>query len=65
MSNCYMHTLKIGQQVTLAAMEQRVFTVTSVKIDGSYNIETELENQQKLTYENVAFEMLKVIPPKL
>ncbi|MEN3978651.1 hypothetical protein [Acinetobacter sp. CWB-B33] len=60
-----MHTLKIGQKVTLAAMEQQVFIVTAVQVDGSFCIETELANQQKLSYNNVAFEMLKILPPKI
>ena len=68
-----MQTLKIGQQVTLAFMEPRVFRITAVNIDGSYRIETQLDNlhsgqqnnQQKLSYNNVAFEMLKILPPKI
>ncbi|WP_374574301.1 hypothetical protein [Acinetobacter sp.] len=68
-----MQTLKIGQQVTLAFMEPRVFRITAVNIDGSYTIETQLDNlhsgqqnnQQKLSYDSVSPEMLKVLAPKL
>jgi len=64
-----MQTLKIGQQVTLAFMEPRVFRVTAVNIDGSYSIETQLNHlqggQQKLSYDNVPLEMLKVLAPIL
>ncbi|MEG2358514.1 hypothetical protein [Acinetobacter sp.] len=64
-----MQTLKIGQQVTLAFMEPRVFRITAVNIDGSYRIETQLDNlhsgQQKLSYDSVSPEMLKVLAPKL
>lgn len=60
-----MRTLKIGQQVTLAAMGQQVFVVTAVNIDGSFTVETKLADQQKLSYDNVAFEMLKILPPKI
>ncbi|MBL8322951.1 MAG: hypothetical protein JNJ93_11860 [Acinetobacter sp.] len=64
-----MQTLKIGQQVTLAFMEPRVFRVTAVNIDGSYSIETQLDHlqggQQKLNYDNVPLEMLKVLAPIL
>ena len=64
-----MQTLKIGQQVTLAFMEPRVFRVTAVNIDGSYSIETQLDHlqggPQKLSYDNVPLEMLKVLAPKL
>lgn len=64
-----MQTLKIGQQVTLAFMEPRIFRVTAVNIDGSYSIETQLDHlqdsPQKLSYDNVPLEMLKVLAPVL
>lgn len=57
-----MPRLEVGQKVTMAAMEQQVFTVTATNTDGSFTIETQLANHQKLTYDNVAFEMLRVLP---
>lgn len=59
-----MYTLKIGQQVTLASMAQQVFIVTSLNIDGSYTVESVLDDQQKLIYDNISFEMLKIVAPE-
>lgn len=57
-----MPRLEVGQKVIMAAMEHHVFTVTATNTDGSFTIETQLANQQKLTYDNVAFEMLRALP---
>jgi len=56
-----MNHIEIGQQVTLAQFENTIFTVTKVHPDGSFTVETTLDGQQILSYQNVAQEMLRPV----
>lgn len=56
-----MNKIEIGCQVKLAQFEQYIFTVTEQHDDGSFTVETELGMTQKLTYQHVAQEMLRII----
>ena len=56
-----MNNIEIGCQVQLAQFEQYIFTVTQRHADGSFTVETELDTTQKLVYQHVAQEMLKII----
>ncbi|WP_180171202.1 hypothetical protein [Acinetobacter sp. YH12023] len=56
-----MKTLDVGQKVKLAMMEERVFIVTHVHVDNSYTLESTNDGGQKTSYDNVSFEMLKVL----
>lgn len=53
--------IKIGQQVKLAKFEHYIFTVTATHQDGSFTVETTLDGQQILSYQNVAQEMLRPV----
>lgn len=53
--------IKIGQQVKLAQFEHYIFTVTATHQDGSFTVETTLDGQQILSYQNVAQEMLRPV----
>lgn len=53
--------IKIGHQVKLAQFEHYIFTVTATHQDGSFSIETTLDGQQILSYQNVAQEMLRPV----
>ena len=56
-----MMDIKIGQQVKLAHFEHYIFTVTATHQDGSFTVETTLDGQQILSYQNVAQEMLRPV----
>lgn len=53
--------LQVGQKVKLAMMENSVFIITQVKIDNTYTVESTQDGGQKTSYDNVSFEMLKVL----
>lgn len=55
-----MNNLEVGQQVKLAQFEQYIFKVTATHQDGPYTVETQLDGQQVLSYQNVAQEMLRL-----
>jgi len=56
-----MNTLNKGQRVQLAQFENYEFIITEIHQDGTYSVETQLDGQQVLAYQNVAGEMLKLI----
>lgn len=49
----------IGQKVKMASMENLVFTVISENTDGTYSVETQLDQQNVLSYGNISKEMLR------
>lgn len=51
--------IEIGHQVKLAQFEHYIFTVTAAHQDGSFTVETILDGQQILSYQNVVQEMLR------
>ncbi|MDD2946329.1 MAG: hypothetical protein PHG15_11195 [Acinetobacter sp.] len=53
----------IGQKVKMASMENLVFTVISENTDGTYSVETQLDQQNVLSYGNISKEMLRNITP--
>jgi len=53
--------IKIGQQVKLAQFEHYIFTVTATHQDGSFTVETTLDGQQILSYQNLAQERLRPV----
>lgn len=56
-----MTDIKIGHQVKLAQFEHYIFTVTAVHQDGSFTVETILDGEQILSYQNVVQEMLRPV----
>ncbi|WP_171263652.1 hypothetical protein [Acinetobacter sp. ANC 5054] len=56
-----MKKLEIGQKVKLALMENSVFIITEIHVDNSYTVESTNDGGQKISYDNVSFEMLKVL----
>lgn len=56
-----MQMLQVGQKVKLAMLENSVFIITQVKIDNTYTVESTQDGGQKTSYDNVSFEMLKVL----
>ena len=52
-------TFQSGDRVRFAAHSDNVFIITECHSDGSYTIETELNTQQRLRYENIVQEMLR------
>ncbi|MGB9190625.1 MULTISPECIES: hypothetical protein [unclassified Acinetobacter] len=53
----------IGQKVKMASMENLVFTVISENTDGTYSVETQLDQQNVLSYGNISKEMLRNVTP--
>ncbi|WP_171255064.1 hypothetical protein [Acinetobacter sp. NCu2D-2] len=56
-----MQNIYIGCQVRLAQFTDYIFTVTAQHNDGSFTVQTKLSEEQILTYQNVAQEMLQLI----
>ncbi|TCB50474.1 hypothetical protein E0H80_09000 [Acinetobacter sp. ANC 4779] len=54
-------TLSIGDKVKMATMEHLVFTITAENADGTLSIETQLDQQNVLSYGNISREMLRKI----
>lgn len=44
-------------------MENLVFTVISENTDGTYSVETQLDQQNVLSYGNISKEMLRNVTP--
>ncbi len=53
----------IGQKVKMASMENLVVTVISENTDGPSSVETQLDQQNVLSYGNISKEMLRNITP--
>lgn len=53
----------IGQKVKMASMENLVFTLISENTDGTYSVETQLDQQNVLSYGNISKEMLRNVTP--
>ena len=51
----------IGQKVKMASMGNLVFTVIAENTDGTYRVETQLDQQNVLSYGNISKEMLREI----
>jgi len=51
----------IGQKVKMASMEHLVFTIIAENTDGTYSVETQLDQQNVLSYGNISKEMLREI----
>ncbi|WP_171262961.1 hypothetical protein [Acinetobacter sp. ANC 4169] len=51
----------IGQKVKMASMGHLVFTVIAENTDGTYSVETQLDQQNVLSYGNISKEMLRKI----
>ena len=56
-----MKRIEIGQHVRLSQLEQYIFTVTAVHLDGTYSIETIVDGQPLLSYQNISAEMLRPV----
>ncbi|OAL78664.1 hypothetical protein AY606_09410 [Acinetobacter sp. SFB] len=54
-------TISIEDKVKMATMEHLVFTVTAENADGTLSIETQLDQQNVLSYGNISREMLRKI----
>ncbi|WP_425915530.1 hypothetical protein [Acinetobacter sp. TSRC1-2] len=53
--------ISIGHKVKMATMEHLVFIVTAENADGTFSIETQLDQQNVLSYGNISKEMLRKI----
>lgn len=53
--------ISIGHKVKMATMEHLVFTVIAENADGTFSIETQLDQQNVLSYGNISKEMLRKI----
>ncbi|WP_228259974.1 hypothetical protein [Acinetobacter sp. ANC 4779] len=60
-SRMNIETLSIGDKVKMATMEHLVFTITAENADGTLSIETQLDQQNVLSYGNISREMLRKI----
>ena len=60
-SRMNIETISIGHKVKMATMEHLVFTVTAENPDGSLSIETQLDQQNVLSYGNISREMVRKI----
>ncbi len=49
----------LGQKVKMASMGNLVFTVIAENTDGTYCVETQLDQQNVLSYGNISTEMLR------
>ena len=63
MNNSSMNREKIsvGHKVKMSTMEHLVFTVVEENADGTFSIETQLDQQNVLSYGNISKEMLREI----
>ena len=52
--------LQLGERVNFSAHHDCVFMITKQHDDGSYTIETEPSGGQKIIYEHVVQEMLRI-----
>lgn len=53
--------ISIGHKVKMATMEHLVFIVIAENADGTFSIETQLDQQNVLSYGNISKEMLRKI----
>lgn len=60
-SRMNIETISIEDKVKMATMEHLVFTVTAENADGTLSIETQLDQQNVLSYGNISREMLRKI----
>ena len=51
--------ISVGHKVKMATMEHLVFTVVAENADGTFSIETQLDQQNVLSYGNISKEMLR------
>lgn len=49
----------LGQKVKMASMGNLVFTVIAENTDGTYYVETQIDQQNVLSYGNISKEMLR------
>jgi len=49
----------LSQKVKMASMGNLVFTVIAENPDGTYSVETQLDQQNVLSYGNISTEMLR------
>lgn len=60
-SSMKIEKISIGHKVKMATMEHLVFTVIAENADGTFSIETQLDQQNVLSYGNISKEMLRKI----
>ncbi|WP_171527781.1 MULTISPECIES: hypothetical protein [Acinetobacter Taxon 24D] len=60
-SSMNIEKISIGHKVKMATMEHLVFTVIAENADGTLSIETQLDQQNVLSYGNISKEMLRKI----
>jgi len=60
-SSMNIEKISIGHKVKMATMEHLVFTVIAENADGTFSIETQLDQQNVLSYGNISKEMLRKI----
>ncbi|CAB1216140.1 hypothetical protein [Acinetobacter bouvetii] len=60
-STTAIENIKIGQKVKMASMGHLIFTVTAENHDGTYTVETRLDQQNVLSYGNISKEMLRIV----
>jgi phosphatidylserine decarboxylase len=58
-SNMKIEKFTIGQKVKMASMGNLVFTIIAENTDGTYSVETQLDQQNVLSYGNISKEMLR------
>ena len=56
-----MDNIKLGSQVMLATMENITFEVVDENMDGSFEIEAKISEDQILRYGNISREMMRIL----